>query len=150
MADDSEVPPIERTKSAKSRSSRGMGSIDRGALAIGLVLPVGLFSPTVIWELPAVLTLGLTLIGLFIGGFLTGYLSPVGTVSRAIHGATMAVIFWIIVVLIVGTTLLSEQVLMDLSIVAAFDGSWLQLAIYAIFSVGIATLSGTLATRSPS
>ena len=127
-----------------------MGAIDRGALAIGLVLPVGLFSPTVIWELPAVLTLGLTLLGLFIGGFLAGYLSPGGTGSRAIHGGTMAVIFWIIVALIIGTTVLSEQVLLDLSIVAAFDGDWQRLGLFTAVSIGVATVGGALAGRSPS
>ena len=147
MSEDEKPPPITRAKRAKGDSSVSGTLFDGGAIAIGLLLPLSTFAPTVVWELPPSITLGLIASGLFIGGYLTGFLTATTNRCQLCQGTVMAFCFCIIVVFVSATTLLSGDSISDLSIIVALGDQWEILAIGTAVAVLIATVGSALAGR---
>lgn len=85
MSDD-DPSAVHRAHRAK-RLRSVTGGVDGGAVAVGLVVPLALFAPTLVVDVPDWMVLTGLVVGLFLGGFLARSVSSPHAWCRCCHGA---------------------------------------------------------------
>ena len=118
MSDD-RPSPLRRAHRAK-RVRNIAGGFDGGAVAVGLVLPLSAFAPTLILEMPDLVVVGMTAIGLFLGGFLARSMTSQRAGCALCHSLLVGVLAVVVIalVLLADDLARSETVVIELAQIA--------------------------------
>lgn len=117
MSDDEEPPPLLRAHRAKRTGVATVGRVDGGAIAVGLVVALATFAPTMADVVPLWLAIVLVAIGLFLGGFVAAHIRSPEALCGACHGGVLAIGYLVIVGTVVASTLFSGGDVSDLAVV---------------------------------
>lgn len=143
MDDPSDPPQLTRVRRAK-QAGRGVGSIDGGAIAVGLLVPIAVFAPTILGIIPPVVSLVFIAIAVFLGGFLAGRLSASTGLCGACHGMIVGALLVLIAGVVTATASLAGGEPGVSSPATLLLSSPLLAANAVVLSLGIGTLGGMI------
>lgn len=150
MREQDEAPPLVRAHREKLSGRYTVGRVDGGAVAVGLVVALVTFVPTMPTIVPAWIAVPVVGGGLVLGGILAARTRASETVCGACHGALTAVAFLAVIALLLGATALSggDPTALPLAAIVGLDRLPVLTAVAA--AVGAGTLGGslTMATRT--
>lgn len=150
MREPDEAPPLIRAHRAKLSGRYTVGRVDGGAVAVGLVVALATFVPTMPAIVPAWVAVPVVGAGLVLGGTLAARTRAAETICGACHGALTAVAFLAVFGLLLVATALSggDPTALPLAAIVGVDRLPVLTTVAAV--VGAGTLGGslTMATRT--
>ena len=144
MSDD-KPSAVHRAHRAKTIRSVVTG-VDGGAIAVGLVVPLFVFAPTLVFNVPEWVVIGGLVGSLFLGGFLAQSVAAADSRRGGIHGPAVGLATVVVIGLVVIADGLATSDTVSLEIRSIVGPEFVRVLVSIVLAVAIAGVGGLVGT----